>query len=40
VERLRACYADAAGQALREPVAERPNAEYPYTLDLRRLPRS
>ena len=40
VERLRACYADAAEQAVREPAAERPNPEYPYTLDLRRLPRS
>jgi len=33
-------YAEAAEQAVREPLAERPNPEYPYTLDLRRLPRS
>jgi uncharacterized protein (DUF2126 family)/transglutaminase-like putative cysteine protease len=40
IDRLRACYADAAAQAVREPLAEPPNREYPYTLDLRRLPRS
>jgi uncharacterized protein (DUF2126 family) len=26
------------GDELREPVVESPNPEYPYTLDLRRLP--
>jgi len=36
VARLRACYAEATQQAVREPLAEQPNPEYPYTLDLRR----
>ncbi len=36
VETLRACYAGAAEGVLREPRAESPNPEYPYTLDLRR----
>jgi uncharacterized protein (DUF2126 family) len=40
VERLRACYAQAVEQAVREPLPEQPNPEYPCTLDLRRAARS
>ena len=38
VAQLRACYAPSVAQAMREPDAEHANPEYPYTLDLRRLP--
>ena len=36
VRRLRGCYPGGREDLLREPPPERPNPEYPYTLDLRR----
>jgi hypothetical protein len=38
VRELRAYYAKAPEQLMRDPGREQPNPEYPYTLDLRRLP--
>ncbi len=36
IQALRECYAVPPEQLLRDPPEERPNPEYPYTLDLRR----
>ena len=38
VRELRACYAKAPELLMRDPGREQANPEYPYTLDLRRLP--